>query len=128
MFLFPFASCFLETTLPLLLMQRSFLVRPPFVYTAVPFQTLRFDPVCIFFVTRLGLRARMALRTLLALGARGFEAFAAFGALGFRALRAALLVARLAAALLAERGFVASRATVFAAIVIDLVSEEALKF
>merc|ERR1719211_778004 len=107
----PFANCFLDTTLPLLLSIKSFFVRPPLVYVLVPFQTLRKDPVSIFLVTRFAFFTR---RTAFfdALGARGLVAFAAFGALGLAALlalRAARRVARRAARFLADLGLVARR-------------------
>jgi len=34
-------------------------MRPPLVYMAVPLHTRRMDPVCIFLVTRLALRAAL---------------------------------------------------------------------
>merc|ERR1719237_321578 len=87
---FPFANIFLDTTLPFLLSIKSALVNPPFVHLAVPFQTLRLDPVCIFLVTRFGFLT-LVRRTafLVAFGALGFTALAALGALGFRAFLAA---------------------------------------
>merc|ERR1719273_1823259 len=95
----PFFCCFLVMMCPLTL-TRSFLVMPLLVNTLVPFHTWRMDPVCIFFVTFLALRA---FRT-------------AFGALGLVAARTAFLAAlRVArrAARLAARGLVAAlRATV----------------
>merc|ERR1719419_1206500 len=95
MFWLALASIFLETTLPLLLRQRSFLVSPPLVYTAVPFQTFLYDPVCIFLVTRFGFLARTALRADVDFGARGFVTV--LGALGFLAFLAARRVARFTA-------------------------------
>merc|ERR1719158_65465 len=105
-----FLNCFLDTTLPRLFSIRSALVRPPLVHLAVPFQTLRMDPVCIFLVTRFGFFT-LVRRTafLVAFGALGFTALAALGALGFRAFLAALRVTRLAARFFAERGFEARR-------------------
>merc|ERR1719410_3044467 len=41
---------------------RSFFMRPPLVYSLVPFQTCRIDPVCIFFVMRLGFLALRGTR------------------------------------------------------------------
>merc|ERR550532_753664 len=99
---------FFDTTLPLLFKHRSAFTSPPLVYFAVPFQTLRYDPVCIFLVTRLGFFTWVRRTALFdAFGARGFVAFAAFGALGFMAARTAFLaafrVARRAARFMAAR-------------------------
>merc|ERR1719326_1880265 len=73
-------------------------MRPPFVYKQLPFQTLRIDPVCIFFVTLFGFLAffaRTALREALAF----FGFIAAFGALGFFGLVARRTATVLAAIL-----------------------------
>merc|ERR1719507_2098614 len=108
----PFLNIFLDTTLPFLLSIRSAFVSPPLVHFAVPFHTLRLDPVCIFLVTRFGFLTLVRRTAFLDLGALGLVALAAFGALGFAALlafRAALRVARLAARRLAARGLDARR-------------------
>merc|ERR1719479_50854 len=63
----PAACCFLDMIFPFLFWQRSFLVRPPLVYKHEPFQTFRMEPVCDFFVMRLGLRALDAFLAALAL-------------------------------------------------------------
>merc|ERR1719410_1553106 len=106
----PFLNCFFVITRPVLVWQRSFLVMPLFVYTAVPFHTRSLLPVWLFLVTRFGFRTFLA---------------AALGALGFMAARRAFR-ATLRAARLALRGLVALRATVLTAIVVGvrLVSQE----
>merc|ERR1719507_788493 len=115
----PFLNIFLDTTLPFLLSIRSAFVRPPLVHLAVPFHTLRMDPVCIFFVTRFGFFTLVRRSAFFdAFGALGLTALAALGALGFWAFLAALRVARLAARFLAERGFEARRTAALTAILL----------
>merc|ERR1719419_1415478 len=78
--LYDFLPCFiirLDTTFPLLLIHKSFFMRPPLVYIAVPLQTRRIEPVSFFFDNFLAFRAAFLFVFL------GFEAF--------RALRTFLL-------------------------------------
>merc|ERR1719410_1278779 len=74
---------FLLTMFPCLFFMSWDFARPPFVYLRLPFQTCAQVPVWLFFVTRAGFLAFLAvLRTAFRLG------LLAFGALGFMALRA----------------------------------------
>merc|ERR1719419_1087139 len=73
--IYDFLPCFiirLDTTFPLLLIHKSFFMRPPLVYIAVPLQTRRIEPVCFFFDNFLTFRAAFFFVFL------GFEAFRAF--------------------------------------------------
>merc|ERR1719245_1762519 len=81
LFACPFFSIFLDTTLPLLFRVKSSLVNPPSVNLAVPFHTLRYDPVCIFRVTRLGFLTCVRRTARFALGALGFWARVALTAI-----------------------------------------------
>merc|ERR1719415_154482 len=81
------AWAFFDTSRPFLFTMRLDLVSPPLVKVFVPFHTWRMEPVCIFLVTRLGLRTALRFETRLAF--IGLDALrAAFGALGFDARRA----------------------------------------
>merc|ERR1719193_1780301 len=75
--LYDFLPCFiirLDTTFPLLLIHKSFFMRPPLVYIAVPLQTRRIEPLSFFFGIFLAFRADFFLVFL------GFEACLAFRA------------------------------------------------
>merc|ERR550539_1305422 len=96
-------------------------MRPPLVYSLVPFQTWRMLPVCIFLVTRLALLALRATRVDLRatrFATLGLVALRTtrFGALGLDALRAARRVDRRAVRL-AFLGLEADRTTAFTAMV-----------
>merc|ERR1719410_335881 len=90
-----FVECFLLTMFPCLFFMSWDFTRPPFVNLRLPFQTCARLPVWLFFVTRAGFLAFLAvLRTALRLATFGDLGLLAFGALGFMALRAARRVAR----------------------------------